>query len=256
MIEQYPVSAEYTPTGWESPGIAYEDYARMSTQQHKQSGERRLPTPQWAVNDEMLRTLLLHFMERRAYRGAVAHRKKPTGTPEERMQNAQTTIKAQRPEQIETIGRLCKLYISLPPSDAQRFKLQIQIESLDTYLRYTEKDGGLASVASIVHLYYRAGLDSVGIGQEIGLKPPHVRQTLWRMFETAALLANDNPQFKKSKKEFERACEAFGITQPLDAVMEYRFAKVDVLQANGDLVRIRNAKGEVLTVDRAQLRRL
>jgi hypothetical protein len=88
----YPVSARKTVDGWTSPGIAFEDYTRMSTQQRKQSGERRLPTPPWALNDKMLRLLLVTFMEERA-----GFRKKQKGNLRERLQRASEGVVAQRP---------------------------------------------------------------------------------------------------------------------------------------------------------------
>jgi hypothetical protein len=32
-----------------------------------------------------------------------------------------------------------------------------------------------------VYLYFRAELDSVGVSQEVGIKPPAVRQLLWKL---------------------------------------------------------------------------
>jgi hypothetical protein len=61
--------------------------------------------------------------------------------------------------------------------------LAIEIEGLDTYLRIT-KTGGADFIAAVVYLYYRTGMDSVGVGAELGLKPPHVLQTLWKLHET------------------------------------------------------------------------
>jgi len=242
----YPVSARPVSDGWSSPGLAFEDYARMSTQQRKQSNERRLVTPLWAMNDKLLRELIVKFMEERAgfrkfpkcsikvkdvchpnfwervYNGQLLLQ-----TQSQRLERAKAAIIAQRPRKIEILDKLCKDYITIKrlglkpgtaadewnyareqpylnvddPSkgflleeeaefDAEKKRkreLEIEIEGLDTYLRITE-NGSADIVAAIVYLYYRAGFDSVGVGAELALKPPHVRQTLWRLHDTAKKL--------------------------------------------------------------------
>lgn len=217
---EYPVSARNTLAGWVSTGVAFEDYTRMNTQQRKPSGERRLPTPKWAVNDPMLRTLLVKFTEERA-----GFRKAQKGTLLERLERAKVAVIAQRPRLVTVLSGLCKQYVELKqygkhpeltdeqvldvaekvlgakplfvsghPLAAREMlahkrsrELEIEIEGIDTYLRYTA-NGGADTVAAIVYLYYRAGYDSVGVGAELGLKPPHVRQTLWRLHDTAKKL--------------------------------------------------------------------
>ena len=81
--------------------------------------------------------------------------------------------------------------------DEQKRKreLEIEIEGIDTYLRISE-NGGADIIAAIVYLYYRTGYDSVGVAAELGLKPPHIRQTLWRMHQTAKRLEADG-KFKE-----------------------------------------------------------
>ncbi len=63
-------------------------------------------------------------------------------------------------------------------------RLETVIEGIDTYLRYSEH-GGADVVVSCVYLYYRVGMDSVGVASELGLKSPHVRQMLFRLHQTA-----------------------------------------------------------------------
>lgn len=215
----YPVSAQSTPDGWTGPGLAFEDYTRMSTQQRKQSGERRLQTPEWAINNAQMQELLVCFQEERA-----GFRKRQKGTLPERLKKANAAIVADRPRRKALLVKLAKQYVSVKTHGAHpeltdeaiydvliergqqpsmipghnrelvdcktRRDLEIEIEGIDTYLRYTTT-GGADVVAAIVYLYYRIGLDSVGVGAELGLKPPHVRQTLWRMFETAYKLWPD-----------------------------------------------------------------
>jgi hypothetical protein len=77
----------------------------------------------------------------------------------------------------------------------RRRELEIEIEGIDTYLRYTTT-GGADVIAAVVYLYFRAAIDSVGVGTELGLKPPHVRQTIWRLYQTARKLWPDSVQLK------------------------------------------------------------
>lgn len=240
----HPVHATITMDGWLTPGVSFDDYARMQTTKRKTSGERRLPTPIWAMNDPILRKVLVQFMEERAFskkERAVRHAadkeafKKWKGETDLRtkvgrdllkgyedlalkcrLEAAKAKIVTKRPAAMVVMDNLCVEYVEIKQkglnpnmTDAQwnesksqpymnfaegeaRFQdeqkrlrhLEIEIEGIDTYLRYTE-NGGADVVAAVVYLYYRTGLDSVGVGAELGLKSPHVRQTLWRLHQTA-----------------------------------------------------------------------
>ncbi|MFZ2050453.1 MAG: hypothetical protein WAU69_05915 [Solirubrobacteraceae bacterium] len=218
----YPVSAHKTAEGWFSTGLDFADYSRMGTQQRKPSGERRLPTPQWAVNDLMLRELLVSFMEERA--GV----RKKRGELLERLARAQKMIINQRPRLSAILDKLCRDYVHIKRfgayadlSDTEVLDIaeavfinrpllasdpsglgarqmltakqardwQIEIEGLDSLLRYSNgPSAGAGTIAAVAFLYYRVGYDSVGVGMELGIKPPHVRQLLYRLHETAAKL--------------------------------------------------------------------
>ena len=43
-------------------------------------------------------------------------------------------------------------------------------------------------LAGVAYHYWRGGLNSVETGQQLGIKPPHVRQLLWRLSTTAGRL--------------------------------------------------------------------
>src|SRR5258708_35207598 len=55
-----PVQAEYTPDGWTSTGIAYEDFRTMHTQPSSVSLRARRWIPAFAASNEKLRRVLLH----------------------------------------------------------------------------------------------------------------------------------------------------------------------------------------------------
>jgi len=153
----------------------------MSTQTRKQAGERRNSTPAWALNDELLRDLIVRFLENRA-------RIKPgTGTLAERRARAEQALLRQKTHANFILDGLCKRYVALKETNsaehAELLKLQRAIENLDTCLRMA--DHCAAIIATVVYLYYRTGLDSVGVGLQLHLKPPHVRQLLWRLNQVA-----------------------------------------------------------------------
>lgn len=176
-----PVSAEVDGAGYfHTPGIDFSDYARMQTMQRKTSGERRLPTPSWAVNQAELRALLVVFFERRA-----GIRTPGTGSLIQRLNEAQRKLLAKIPAKVAVIDHLCREYMAVKSTDPARARLlQSEIQNLDTCIRMAKMGPG--GVARMVTLYYSVGLDSVGTASEIGITPPHVRQTLWRLNQIAA----------------------------------------------------------------------
>src|SRR5579863_8506968 len=210
---QFPVSANVTADGWHSTGIDFADYQRMGTQQRRQSGERRLPTPRWAINDEMLRLLLVSFLEVRLQHGYNNEGKgehygvqkfwrkmaEQNVSLETRLQNAIDGLQGQRPSRFETLDSMCKEFAGA--DGPRKRQLSLQIESLDTYLRYTEKDAGVGILARIPVLYYRVGFDSVGVALELNLKPPHIRQVLFQFFVVARLLSFIDERFSENPIE-------------------------------------------------------
>lgn len=189
---RYPVAAwqEGAQGEIKSTGISFEDYSRMSQRVHKPSNERRFPTPIWATDDRLLRELIVRFMEQRGNNGRTLPWQ--PGTLQERLASAkQRIISVRIPQVTVVLDRLCREYVALkretPVTDKQRARLkelESEIEGIDTFIRKNRTDGGLAFIASIVYLYYRSGLDSVGVGAELDIKPPLVRQTLYKLHLT------------------------------------------------------------------------
>jgi hypothetical protein len=98
------------------------------------------------------------------------------------MERALAAIEKRRPMSECVLKKMCSAYLQLKKSgcDSARLdKLSQEIENHDTVLRLNTNLAG--TVLRIVHLYYSVGMDSVGIALELGFKPPHVRQVLWRL---------------------------------------------------------------------------
>lgn len=179
--------------------LSYNDLASMQISTRGFAGDRRLPTPMWALNNRLLRKLLVTFMESRVG-------KKGKGTLLQRLAQAREAVIAQHKRLNASLDALCTEYYEMKSGHAapdpatipsmlfpemavhyasalRQRALEIEIEGIDTYLRYT-RTGGVDVLAALVYLYYRVGLDSVNVADELGLKPPHVRQLLYRLNET------------------------------------------------------------------------
>jgi hypothetical protein len=189
----FPIHAEYGADGeWTSTGIGFEEYSRMQTAQRAVAPCRRMETPSWAVNDTQLRELLVEFLEERASNGRTTQ----TGTLAERLANAQKKLVANCEKQlVPIIDRLCKKLVTLKgttpltqETQNQIRRLEQQIENLDTRLRFESKDGGAALAVGVAFYYFRVGLDSVGTAKQLGIKPPHARQIVYRLRQTWAKL--------------------------------------------------------------------
>jgi hypothetical protein len=190
----FPVHAEYgADHEWTSTGIGFEEYSRMQTVTRAVAPGRQLETPSWAVNDAQLRELLVAFMEERAFNGRTGLQ---TGPLADRLANAQRKLIGDCEKiLVPTIDRLCKRLVALKRStpltqDAQKQiqQLEHQIENLDTRLRFEQKDGGACLALGVAYFFFRLGHDSVAVGKQLGAKPPHVRQIVWRLRQTWAKL--------------------------------------------------------------------
>ena len=96
----------------------------MSTMQRETTGERRLPTPSWAVNDKELQHLLVVFMEVRAcfrkHKDFPLNENKKDRTPEalkSRLQKATEEVLARRAGQLAAMEKIER---GIPPHSASR----------------------------------------------------------------------------------------------------------------------------------------
>jgi hypothetical protein len=154
-------------------GVTYQDRSSMQVVRHKLETGRRLERPLWAVNDSIMRELLLAFMEDRL-------KLHTQGTHAERREAIRLAGLAQLPSLNATIDRLQieRLHVIKTSARHERIKeLERQIENYDTQIRTS----GMAIVAGVAHLYFRAGYASTEVAKALGIKPPMVRQLIWRM---------------------------------------------------------------------------
>lgn len=180
-----PISTTFLADGeTESTGIDFSDYGRMSVMLQKLDKQRRRERPEWSVNDVQLSKVLAQYMESRASMVGKFRRSR-VGTVAQRIKRAQVLIKSQLPGKIEILDGLCKEYVELKNSPAATYdrlrELELLMEGLDTYIRTSQKDGGLLLAVGCVQTYWKEGLDSVACAERLHIKPPHVRQVIWRL---------------------------------------------------------------------------
>jgi hypothetical protein len=188
----YPVHVDFDGHDFHSNGISHDDYARMQTQRHKLNAYRHGASPDWAFNDSKLRAVIVGCMEARAQNGTEKINR--TGTDAERMERAQKKIAEKHSGLEERINKLCKLYVTAKRAgDAALTKHFAQkVEETDTVLRLL--DNPAKFYAGVAYHYWRCGLNSVETAQQLHIKPPHVRQILWRMGKVAGQLGYGPPK--------------------------------------------------------------
>ncbi|MGH9505056.1 MAG: hypothetical protein ACRD20_19555 [Terriglobales bacterium] len=77
-------------------------------------------------------------------------------------------------------------------------KMEVLIEGKDTEIVNNDRGPGL--IAAMVYLYYRVSLDSVGVAQVLRVKPPYVRQTMYRL-HTVWRQMNGLPIIRRTPEE-------------------------------------------------------
>jgi hypothetical protein len=187
--------------------ISWQDATSMQVFQHKLNSARKAPAPLWAVNDTIMRELLLVFMESRLSL-------QPKGTDTERRERIRLAAIARLPGLNATLDKLQLEYVQAKKdgTPASRItKLEEEIEGLDTQARITA-NGGMAFVAGAAYLYFRCGLSSVGVAEALGIKPPHARMITHRLNEVWKLRFNPDGTMKpvpyRTHYKFESANDA------------------------------------------------
>jgi hypothetical protein len=206
--------------------IAFEDFARMQVRRRSQPNRgRRNGTPEWALNDKKLREVIVTYLEARVGRGRKNDRPDPpkAGSLVQRMNAVEHALRYELPaRRCATMTKLCRELVEerkkTKPDEDRLRQLRIEIQNLDTTIRFERS--APAFVAAIVFYYYRAGMDSVGIGSEIGMSPMHIRQTLWRLNRIANRLANPKPPKEPKEKpapvpKVRKVCAIEGCGKPV-----------------------------------------
>lgn len=202
-------------------GLAFSDFERMHVHRRERTAERRLCTPKWALFDPWLQELLVTYLEQRFYLEAdrnatLIERRNAAAAAAERSAPAKQKWMH---EQIRNYKGIAELGLFRDPKTGELVNLtddevldrcadqckgqqvmyadfgrawlskkslhdlEIQIQNVDTDLVLTAR-GHAEMIGAVVYLFYRLGWDSVGVAEQLGLKPPHVRQVLARLHAT------------------------------------------------------------------------
>jgi hypothetical protein len=181
-FDNYQFESRPIPVSAESQ-LTFSDFGRMHVEQHKLAPNRRLAAPIWAFNQTAMRELLVAFIEGRAFMGGL-RKKEPQGSFAERLQRAEQKLISRHAVLIEAMKRLSREYVAVKNSvrtDRRRLsQLEIEIQNIDTRL-LTERAGLAKTVLGVIWRYYGLAEDSVAVGMALGIRPPAVRQILWRL---------------------------------------------------------------------------
>lgn len=170
-------------------GLAGEDYFGahgMHTVYRKLRAQRRRPAPEWMNNTASLREVIVRLVESRACSGGN-YRPDYKQPHAERLRIAQEKIATHeawliaslRPLMDEELRHRTKWEITGCQQARKRSReLQVEIEGADTQLRTLNRSAAI--FAAVLYLYHLVGYNSVDTGMILGLKPPHVRQIVYR----------------------------------------------------------------------------
>jgi hypothetical protein len=199
-----PVGARYAGGDrWENTsGLSFDDYSRCQTTSKKLFASRRFVTPAWAISNTQLQKVICGYLIQRA----LGHSKRkrasmPKGMePLELLRYAEQLLLQKVPAQERVVTSLCEEYVSMKQAGVKHPYMRT-IESLianyDTSIIINRSAGKI--VAACVYGYYREGLSSVGIAEATGLRPPCVRQLLFRVWQVAKKLGYDVEPARQQK---------------------------------------------------------
>lgn len=160
--------------------ISFSDYERMHLLRRVRTQSRRIETPSWVFNDSELRRVILAYCERR-----FSIRRKPGASDLQRL----AAIRKRAGDEAKTLASRMERFLheyreTRKRGDARRLEiLQVEIQNLDSSIMVLRR---LPEVATgVIHFYYRLGYDSVLTGEELHMRPPAVRQMLWKIVRAA-----------------------------------------------------------------------
>jgi hypothetical protein len=158
--------------------LSYADLQRMHILRvGDRRAVRRRPTPEWALRDDMVREVLVAYLESRFY---VKDR---SGTLEDRLARCRAKAEVQLPRKRAKLQEMVSLFRELsrvPETNPSALRsLEREIMNIDTDVFLATKMPEIAG--AVVYLYWRLNWNSVSIAEELQLKSPHVRQILYRL---------------------------------------------------------------------------
>jgi hypothetical protein len=196
-VETATADTPHTGIGWSAPhfdefqfdnrrlkavsstsGITFSDFDRMHIYRRRKTQTRRLPTPEYANNDASLRRVVLGFCEASLLiatprSGSRDFYKNPEA---ERLERIARKAQYRTKEVKATLDRLMDrhhAYAKTMTPEARR-KLETEIKVYDARLLILPRLAAL--VTSVLYQYYRLGLDSVTVANELRVSPQYVRQ--------------------------------------------------------------------------------
>lgn len=177
-----PVGAHFEADGEVvSTGIDFSDFSRMRVQTRGTGIYRQKPTPEYALNHDSMRRLLVRFMEARAFsKKQIAAGMR--GSDATRLRRAHEALLADVPRLEALATKLCQEYIESKNYGARKEWLkqaEIEIEGTDTQIILAKRLPEI--IVGVIWRSYSLCEDSVAVGKALGLKPPATRQLLHRL---------------------------------------------------------------------------
>ncbi|MGH9737329.1 MAG: hypothetical protein ACRD4X_01925 [Candidatus Acidiferrales bacterium] len=164
--------------------IAWADYGRMHIGGKSQRNGKRDASPAWAFDDTVLRELITLFCERRVFLRWGASYAAPPGTSHvERLRFAQAKEMERLAIKRQWLDRMIDEHHRATHNgeSAKRIAdLEREIQNLDSDLVLTQR-GIPTVVVGIVYYYFRLGMNSVEVAEQLQLRPPHVRIIVYRL---------------------------------------------------------------------------
>jgi hypothetical protein len=191
-----PVSTRYAGRGeWNSSGLSFDDAARCQTTHPKAFKGRRFKVPCWAVNDADLQAVIVRYLENRVFSRKARLKMCSSREPlRARLQRAEEALRARIAGLEVVCSKLCADYVSLRQTGtpARLATLESLIEGTDTQIIFSRNPARI--IAAVVYGYYRQGLHSVSVAAAVGLKPPAIRQILFKVWQAARQLGFPEPE--------------------------------------------------------------
>jgi predicted transcriptional regulator len=187
-------------------GISYTDLQDMHVKRVRRP-LRRLPTPEWAMRDDLLCEVLVSYLEQRF------HIRRKDGSPSERLERCRAAAKQHAKDAKAKLEQWIREYRAISEGRLsevrersyarlicgalrghtlaeQLRRVELQIQNLDSDAFLTERAAEIA--AALVYFYHRLGWNSCTVAEQLGLKSPHVRQILFRLARAASQKERSN----------------------------------------------------------------